>query len=161
VPRLRAALSRFDQTDFTRFGSYAATVKAKARKLLDAAAKALLPTAKAAATAGESACARLVGAPTVAEVGKLCAAYEAFAVATLPDRAAEAVDQIRAAIAPSGNGVVISAKVIADLQKHAAALATEATAANVAGDQTGELRVVLGHLDRGAFYAINAQAAKA
>ena len=40
-------------------------------------------------------------------------------------------------------------KVIADLQKQAAALATEATAANVSGDQIGTLRVVLGHLDRG------------
>lgn len=159
VPRLRAALARFDQTDWTRFGSYAATVKAKARKLLDAAAKAVLPSAKAAATAGESACARLVGAPTVAEIGKLCAAYESFAVATLPDRAAETADQIRAAVAPSGKGEVISAKVIADLQKQAAALATEATAAGVTCDRIGALRAILGHLDRGAFYAIGARGA--
>lgn len=156
VPRLRAALARFDQTDFSRFGEFAATVKAKARKLLDAAAKALLPTAKAAAAAGESACARLVGAPTVAEVGKFVGAYEAFCKATLPERAAEAVERIRAAVAPSGRGEPISSRIVADLQTQAAALATEATAAGVTADSVAALRVVLGHLDRGAFYAINA-----
>lgn len=154
VPRLRAALARFDRTDWTRFGSHAAAVKTKARKLLDAAAKSLLPSAKGAAAAGESACLRLTGSPTVAEIGKLVAAVEAFDRATLPDRAAEMVGEIRGAVAPSGVGTPISASTVAGLQKRAAALATEAAASSAVGDEIVALRVVLGHLDRGAFYAI-------
>lgn len=147
VPRLRAALSRFDQTDWTRFGSHAATVKAKARKLLDAAAKALLPTAKAAAAAGESACARLVGSPTVAEIGKIVAAAEAFDRATLPDRIGDTLAEMHA----MSKDVLIPASSLATLVTRGTALATEATAAGV---DVAKLRTALGHLERGAFHAL-------
>ena len=122
LPRLRNALARFDQTDFSGFGKYADDVKATARKRLDYAAKKLLPSAKAAAAAGESATARLVGAPTVADVQGLIAAVEAFAVSTLRARAEEAVSAARAACQTGSVG----AKALAEIYTRLDGIATEA-----------------------------------
>lgn len=105
VPRLRAALARFEQTDFARFGDAAASVKAAAKKRLDRAAKAALPASAAASAAGEAVLAKLPGAPTRADVDGLKVAFEAFERSTIcgdADVAFEALRELAAASVKSG-----------------------------------------------------------
>lgn len=128
VPRLRNALARFDQTDFSEFGDAAATVKAKAKSRLDKAAKALLPTVKAAAQAGEAVLRKLPGAPTKADADALVVACEAFERIVLTDDCAASL----VALAEFGRRSVASAvpaSESAEVQRSASAVLERASAA--------------------------------
>lgn len=94
IPRLKNALARFDQTDFTRFGGDADAVKKEARKRLDAA-KSVLAEGKAAAKAGEAVLRKLPGSPTGADVDGLVAAFETFERGGIGARADDVFDSIR------------------------------------------------------------------
>ena len=166
LPRLRNALARFDQTDFAIFGTAASTVKATARRRLDAAAKALLPSAKGAAAVGESACARLCGAPTVADVQGLVQAVEAFAVATIADRAAEALaatrQRCKAALGIDGvQQRAMTGTELAALQTGLAAIATEAAGKTLTPEAAAavtSVKVASAALAAGRFHAVAAGA---
>ena len=135
VPRLRAALARFDQTDFSRFGEFAATVKAKAKSRLQAAAKDVLPTSDAAMAAGEAVLAKLPGAPTPADLQGLRAAFESFQRSTVAGDAEASFAQIQAMAGVSvRTGAPIQATESAAVQRDAAAVLQRAAGVFGAGE---------------------------
>lgn len=132
VPRLRAALSRFEQTDFSRFGDAAGAVKAKAKARLDKAAKAVLPASAAAMAAGEAVLAKMPGAPVKADVEALTIAYEAFERSTLAADAEASFLAMQAVAAASVKaGAPIKASESAAVQRDADAILLRAKTAFV------------------------------
>ena len=128
LARLRAALARFDATDFARFGAEAAAVKTKAKARLDAAAKALLPASAAAMAAGESVLARMPGAPTPADVAALKVAAEAFERSTICGDAEAAFQGLQAlASASVRTGAPVKATESAAVQRDADAVLLRAS----------------------------------
>jgi len=135
VPRLRAALSRFDQTDWSRFGDAAASVKAKAKARLEAAAKELLPTSAAAMAAGEAVLAKMPGSPTPADVQGLRAAFESFQRSTVAGDAEASFAQIQSMAGVSvRTGAPIQATESAAVQRDAAAVLHRAAGVFGAGE---------------------------
>lgn len=135
VPRLRAALARFDQTDFSRFGEFAATVKAKAKSRLEAAAKEVLPASDAAMAAGEAVLAKMPGAPTPGDLQGLRAAFESFQRSTVAGDAEASFAQIQAMAGVSvRTGAPIQATESAAVQRDAAAVLQRAAGVFGAGE---------------------------
>ena len=144
IPRLRAALARFDQTDFARFGDAAAKVKATAKARLDRAAKALLPTARAAMAAGEAVLAKLPGRPVKADVDALATAHESFVRNGIGERATEAYAALGRLAASSVAKRSVPATESADVQRQADETIATARALGCAGDEITALARRLG-----------------
>ena len=160
VPRLRAALARFDQTDFGRFGDAAATVKAKAKARLEAAAKDVLPASAAAMAAGESVLAKLPGAPTPADVQGLRVAFEAFERSTVAGDAEAMFARMQAMAGASvRTGAPIQATESAAVQREAGAVLLRAKGAFGVGEPPApivRLQRLLGALQIGRVHDVAA-----
>lgn len=139
VPRLRNAMARFDHTDFASFGDAADAVKAKAKARLDKAAKALLPTVKAAAKAGEAVLSKMPGAPTKADADGFFAACEAFERSSISEQVAVALESLLALARRSFSGPV-SATEAAEVQRSADAVLADALRLGVETPEIGKLR---------------------
>lgn len=144
IPRLRAALARFDQTDFARFGDAAARVKATAKSRLDRAAKALLPTARAAMAAGEAVLAKLPGCPTKADVDALATAHGSFVRSGIGERATEAYAALGRLAALAVAKRSVPATESADVQRQADETISTARALGCTGDEITTLARRLG-----------------
>lgn len=160
VPRLRASLARFDQTDFARFGESAASVKAKAKARLEAAAKEVLPTSAAAMAAGEAVLAKLPGGPAPADVHGLRVAFEAFERSTVAGDAEAMFTRMQAMAGASvRTGAAIQATESAAVQREAGAVLLRAKGAFGVGEPPApivRLQRLLGALQIGRVHDVAA-----